>query len=78
MAFEIGELTYKPLDVGSQRSEWRMCFENVTILAFLYSMHICTLYPINVHTVLIPDNAIVILMLKLCPSFPCLPTQLLA
>ncbi|KAF9547334.1 GPA1 heterotrimeric G-protein alpha subunit [Agrocybe pediades] len=39
--FKVGELTYKLLDVGGQRSErkkWIHCFENVTALVFLVSL----------------------------------------
>ncbi|OLY79532.1 Guanine nucleotide-binding protein subunit alpha [Smittium mucronatum] len=39
--FKVGELTYKMLDVGGQRSErkkWIHCFENVTAIMFLVAI----------------------------------------
>jgi len=39
--FHIGELTYRMLDVGGQRSErkkWIHCFENVTAIVFLVAI----------------------------------------
>ena len=40
-AFKVGELTYKLIDVGVQRSErrkWIHCFENVTALVYVVSL----------------------------------------
>lgn len=40
-SFKLGELTYKMLDVGGQRSErkkWIHCFENVTAIVFLVAI----------------------------------------
>ncbi|KAI8866872.1 guanine nucleotide-binding protein subunit alpha [Ramicandelaber brevisporus] len=40
-AFQVGELTYRMLDVGGQRSErkkWIHCFENVTAILFLVAI----------------------------------------
>ena len=40
--FKVGELTYKLLDVGGQRSErrkWIHCFENVAAIVFLVSLN---------------------------------------
>ena len=39
--FKVGDLTYKLIDVGVQRSErrkWIHCFENVTALVYLVSL----------------------------------------